>query len=256
VHREPSCRPKGEHKTNFAIPRSVMTRRALLFIAASWLLSLHGLAHAKDASSRSVRGAGGGGGQQPSGSNERVLQFSGSVTGLDLINADTEQTITTLSNNQVIVVSDISGMTTPSFNIEATFTGSGIDSVLFKYGGSNYRTDKGAPYAFCSNSGRAFSTCLPLGIGTHTVSATPYSSVAAGSVAGPEVSVTFTIVAGGGPAPAKAPVVAPTAVPTFVPPSPVAAQPTGGPQCATPKVSFLLLQSIGVPAFIDRKLTL
>jgi hypothetical protein len=212
-----------------------MLHRALLCIAASWVVSLHGLAHAKDASSRSVRGAGGGG-QQPSGSDARVLQFSGSVTGLDLINADTEQKVTTLSNNQVIVVSDIPGMTSPSFNIEATFAGSGIDSVLFKYGGSNFRTDKGAPYSLCGNSGRAFASCNSFGLGTHTVSATPYSSVATGEVAGAEVSVTFTIVAGGGPAPVKAPVAAPIAAPTFAPP-PVA-QPSGGPQCATPKVNL------------------
>jgi hypothetical protein len=215
-----------------------MKSRTPLIIAASWTVFLCARVQSKQLPSGSIRGGNGG----QSSFDQRDLQFSGSVTGLDLINADTEQKITTLSNNQVIDVSD-----TLSFNIEATFTGSGIDSVLFKYGGSYYRTDKGAPYSFCGNSGRAFDSCGKLGIGTHTVSATPFSSVATGEVAGTEVSVTFTIVAGAPApvtspvsAPIKPPVTAPLALPTPPPvPSPMAApvfQPPVMPQCAVPKV--------------------
>jgi hypothetical protein len=212
-----------------------MKSRTPLVIAASWAVSLYAQVQAKQLSSGSIRGGNGG----QSSLEQRDLQISGSITGLDLINADTDGKITTLSNNQMIIVSDIPGMAAPSFNIEATFTGSGIDSVLFKYGGSSYRPDKGAPYSFCGNSGRAFDSCSKLGIGTHTVSATPYSSVATGSVAGTEVSVTFTIVAGA-PAPVQSPVTAPIALPTPPPvPSPMAApvfQPPVATQCTVPKV--------------------
>jgi hypothetical protein len=236
-----------------------MKSRTPLFIAASLAVSLYAQVQAKQLSTGSIRGGNGG----QSNFDRRDLQISGFVTGLDLINADTDVKVTTLTSNQVVVLSDIPGMATPSFNIEATFTGSGIDSVLFKYGGSNYRTDKGAPYSFCGNSGRAFDSCSKLGIGTHTVSATPYSSVATGSVAGTEVTVTFTIVAGASApikppvsspamppvatpikapvsAPVTPPVAAPIALPTPPPvPSPMAApvfQPPVTTQCAVPKV--------------------
>jgi hypothetical protein len=216
-------------------------------------------AQAKDGSPRSIRGA-------RSSSDPRDLQMAagGTLTGLDLINANTGQTIATLSNNQVIVVSQIPGMTTPAFNIEATFTGNGIDSVAFKYGTSPYRTDRGAPYALCSNSGRTFSVCSVLGIATHTVTATPYSSNSTGTVvAGSPLSVTFAIVAAPStPAPVAPPVQAPILIPTPVPvviptnapvPTPVAAPvpapflaplpapigaPAGGLQCPIPQVSI------------------
>jgi hypothetical protein len=42
------------------------------------------------------------------------------LTSLDLINAGTEQRITTLTNNQVIVVDQIPSMATPDFNVNAT----------------------------------------------------------------------------------------------------------------------------------------
>jgi hypothetical protein len=242
-----------------------------LFLTATATLAafLFAQANAKDESSRSIRGRG-----ARSVTGPRGLQATGILTGLDLINANTGQTLTTLSNNQVIVVSQIPGMTTPAFNIEATFTGTGIDSVAFKYNGSNQRTDKGAPYAFCSNSGRTFSACSALGIATHSVTATPML----GAVAGTPVSVTFTIVAAppapvGTPvaAPAAAPVKAPVGVPTKAPlpapvPAPVSAPvkapfltpvsppmaaPPGGPQCAVPRVSidWNPVKSLFLPSF-------
>jgi hypothetical protein len=233
-----------------------------LFVTATTLVAfLVAQAQAKDGpSSRSIRGA------RSSSEPLRDLQMTGLLTGLDLINANTAQTITTLSDNHVIVVSQIPGMTNPAFNIEATFTGSGIDSVAFKYGTSPYRTDRGAPYAFCSNSGRTFSACSILGIATHTVTATPYSSNATGTVvAGTPLSITFTIMAAP-PTPVDPPVKAPVAIPTPAPvviptkvpasvpvPAPVlapflapvlapiaapAVQPPGGPQCTIPQVSI------------------
>jgi hypothetical protein len=244
--------------------------KLILTTTATLAAFLFAQAKANDVSSRSVRGGLGG----RSSSDPRDLQMTGTLTGLDLINANTGQIITKLSSNQVIVLSQIPGMTTPALNIEATFTGNGIDSVVFNYGASPYRTDRGAPYALCSNSGRTFSVCSVLGIATHTVTATPYSSNATGTVvAGTPLSVTFTIVAAP-PAPVSAPVAAPVAPPVkahvaiptkapllapvpapvlaplsapvsapvtapfLAPVSPPMAAPPGVPQCAVPRVNI------------------
>jgi hypothetical protein len=64
---------------------------------------------------------------------QRSLQVTGTLTGFDLINSMSGTRITTLSSNQVVAVNSIPGMTTPSFNINATFVGSGIQSVGFGY---------------------------------------------------------------------------------------------------------------------------
>jgi hypothetical protein len=165
-------------------------------------------------------------------SNERdarSLQMTGMLTGLVLINARSGARITTLSNNQVIVVNQIPGMTSPAFNIDATFTGSGIQSVVFGYGTtSRVWTENNAPWAFCGNSGSTWSTCSLLGLATHVVTATPFSARDGKGTAGTPLTVTFTIVASvlapvapvaaPAAAPMKAPVAAPVTAPMALPP--------------------------------------
>jgi hypothetical protein len=158
---------------------------------------------------------------------ERSLQGAVALTGLDLIDSLTEKRITTLTNNQVIVVDQIPGMTTPSFNINATFVGSAVKSVVFGYGATTYRTDNTAPFSFCGNMGPLYNTCSLLGLETHVVTATPYSAqggAAGAGTAGTPVTVTFTVVAS---APIPVPTMAPKS-PTKDPsaPMPVAAPPT------------------------------
>jgi Leishmanolysin len=153
----------------------------------------------------------------------RGLQGTVALTGLDLIDSLTEKRITTLTNNQVIVVDQIPGMTTPSFNINATFVGSAVKSVVFGYGATTYRTDNFAPFSFCGNMGPLFNTCSLLGLGTHVVTATPYSFQGGGGIVGSPVTVTFTVVASAPKPPTMAPK-APTKAPSA--PTPVAAPST------------------------------
>jgi Malectin domain len=148
----------------------------------------------------------------------RHLEDVGSITRLDLINAITDKSITTLFNNQVIVVSSIPGMSSPNFNIEAKTTGD-VDSVVFALNGVNVQTDNSAAWAFCSHSGSNFSPCPSL-IGTVTVSATPYSSKNGGGTKGATVSVTFSIILNAPTAPTQ-PTKSPTKSPVVPLPPPV-----------------------------------
>jgi hypothetical protein len=140
---------------------------------------------------------------------ERNLQTAVALTGFDLMDSQTEKKITTLTNNQVIVVDKIPGMTTPSFNIKANVVGNGVKSVVYGYGTTTYyRTDNYAPFSFCGNRGSFYNTCTLLGLGTHVVAATPYTDRNGAGTAGTPVTVTFTIVE---TAPVKAPTAAPKA---------------------------------------------
>jgi hypothetical protein len=151
---------------------------------------------------------------------ERNLQGVVALSGLDLIDSVTEKRIMTLTNNQVIVVDQIPGMTTPSFNINATFVGTAVKSVVFGYGATTFRTDNFAPFSFCGNTGPLYNTCSLLGLGTHVVTATPYSFQGGAGIVGSPATVTFTVVATA-PIPApKPPTLAPIA------PTPVAAPAT------------------------------
>lgn len=121
----------------------------------------------------------------------------GRVTGLRLVNADTNTAVANLVNGTVIAVSEIVGMSEPSFNINATVIGgsNSVQSVQFAYNRvANYSTDKNGPiYAFCGNVGSDFSKCSGLGFGNHTVTAIPYSGRGR---AGTPVSIRFSIIRG------------------------------------------------------------
>jgi hypothetical protein len=176
----------------------------------------------------------------------RIISFRRNVpgpvtlTGLDLIDSNTEKRIVTLTNKQVIVVNQIPGMATPSFNINATIVGSGVKSVVFGYGSTTkYRTDNSAPFSFCGNNGPLYDTCTLLGLGTHVVTATPYSSA---GKAGTPLKVTFSIVASALVAPATVATVAPRMptraprAPTLAPkaPTPSPKVPSKAPMAPTP----------------------
>jgi hypothetical protein len=170
---------------------------------------------------------------------ERYLQVN-SVTKLELINAKSDVKIMDLFDGQVVNMQDISALTIPDFNINASVSGP-VSSVKFGYNGNaTFRTETSAAYAFCGNSGNNFFSCLELGYGTHKVTATPTS----GKQLGQTVSITFTIINGVSPqvapvptpvtsplpapvpSPSTPPLPAPTKVPTRVPVQPLTQAPT------------------------------
>jgi FtsP/CotA-like multicopper oxidase with cupredoxin domain len=115
------------------------------------------------------------------------------ITGLRLINAKTDSKVTDLKDGSVINVRDIPGMSTPSFNIDASVAGA-VRSVEFSYAGARRRIEEVPPFAFCSNKGSNFFTCPTLGCGTHTVKAVPYARPSTEGTPGVSLTVTFTIV--------------------------------------------------------------
>jgi hypothetical protein len=115
------------------------------------------------------------------------------VTGLSLVNSKTNAKIVDLADGMVINVKDISGLSTPSFNINASYTGD-VESVEYWYGYDKYRIEEVAPYSFCGNWRNDFFRCRKLGCGNHTVSAVPYTQPSAQGEVGAGLMVSFAIV--------------------------------------------------------------
>jgi len=128
-----------------------------------------------------------------------------SVSGFTLIDSDSDLDIGPLVDGAVI---DLTGLGTTTLNVRANTLPSTIGSVLFGLDGDpDHRIENSAPYALLGNSGSNYSDWnAPLG--THTITATPYSGPDATGAAGPAISVSFTITSGtGGPPGNLAPVV-------------------------------------------------
>jgi hypothetical protein len=156
---------------------------------------------------------------------------------LQLYNAKTDTKIADLVNGTVIALSDIPGMTTPSFNIVASYSGR-VKSVKFGFNSNTkYHVENTAPFAFCGNNKQDYFSCPVLGLGTHTVTAALYGRKAARGRAQGSTKVSFTIVASKNPVPMAPQLPAPQNVPIAAPPTvpaspqapqnvPIAAPPT------------------------------
>jgi hypothetical protein len=169
------------HKIYFNSKCTMLRRDAYASIAAAWLLVFSSQVHG---------------------------QGNGAIITLHLINADTDSMVADLTNGTVVDVSSIAGMSTPSFNINATYDTT-VRSVWYWYNESMYNIEETAPYALCANNETDFFKCNVLNCGSHTVTAVPYSSSDAQGNAGAPYSVYFSIAC-------------PTAAPALPPsPSPV-----------------------------------
>jgi hypothetical protein len=76
---------------------------------------------------------------------QRSLQVTGTLTGLDLINSMSGARLEQSSESH-------SRQTTPSFTINATFVGSGILSVGFRYTRTSLASEYAAPCAICGTT--------------------------------------------------------------------------------------------------------
>ncbi len=113
-----------------------------------------------------------------------------SVTSLNLVNAETEKDIQTISNGSTI---SLSALKLAKANIRAVTTGT-ITNVRFELSGKQSKTftDVAAPYALHGDDGNGnffYGNWNPPALGTYTLKATPYDSR---GVAGVSKSVTFT----------------------------------------------------------------
>jgi hypothetical protein len=116
-----------------------------------------------------------------------------SVTSLTLINADTGQAIANPFQGGTL---DLSTLPTRNLNIRANTSPSTVGSVKFGLDqNSTYRIENGAPYALAGNTTTgAYHPWTP-SLGTHTVTATPYSGRDATGEQGTGLSVVMTVVA-------------------------------------------------------------
>jgi hypothetical protein len=122
--------------------------------------------------------------------NAAPLQTSPSVTTLSLINADTDQPILTITGGVSINLADLP---TRNLNIQALTSPSLVGSVRFALdANSNFRTETAAPYALAGDDTGNYRSWTP-GIGSHTITATPYTGTSGTGTVGIPLKMIFTV---------------------------------------------------------------
>jgi hypothetical protein len=113
-----------------------------------------------------------------------------SVTTLMLINADTDQAIGPMSTGMTIDLA-----VTPNLSVRADTSPNPVGSVRFSYDDiSNLRTESGPPYTINGDVGGVDYTAWVPALGTHTLTATPYTQSAGAGAAGTPLTVVFTVI--------------------------------------------------------------
>lgn len=116
-----------------------------------------------------------------------------SVSSFTLVNADTDADIGPLSSGQTIDLAAARRL-----NVRANASGAG--SVRFGYDANpNVRVENNAPFALAGDSSGDYYAWTPT-VGSHSVTATPYSGTGASGTAGTSRTVTFTVTDSGGAA--------------------------------------------------------
>lgn len=118
-----------------------------------------------------------------------------SSMSFNLVNAETEKDVLTITNGQTI---SLSALRLAKVNIRAVISSTEPGSVKFSLSGpqsKNY-TDNKAPFALHGDNGSGnfyYGSWDPPAVGTYTLKATPYSSDNASGTAGTSTTITFTI---------------------------------------------------------------
>ena len=113
-----------------------------------------------------------------------------SVTTLMLINADTDLEIGPMSTGMTI---DLAA--TPTLSVRADTSPNPVGSVRFSYDDiSNLRTESGPPYTINGDLGGVDYTAWVPALGSHTLTATPYTQSAGAGTAGTPLTVVFTVI--------------------------------------------------------------
>ncbi|WP_442485363.1 malectin domain-containing carbohydrate-binding protein [Aeoliella sp. SH292] len=125
--------------------------------------------------------------------NVSAVPVGPAVTSLTLINANTDLPIPGYENLTSGMQINLASLPTTNLNIRANTSGT-IGSIKFGLdGNSNFRNEAGAPYAlFGDSNGNYHGVQIP--VGSHTVTATPYSSSTGTGTAGQGISISFTII--------------------------------------------------------------
>jgi hypothetical protein len=113
------------------------------------------------------------------------------VTGLFLINADTDQVIEEINEGDVF---NRQTLPTLNLNVQAITTGA-TGSVRFGLDATaNFRVENFAPYALFGDNGGTDFVAGSIALGQHTLTATPFTAGNAGGTAGTAETVHFEIV--------------------------------------------------------------
>jgi CubicO group peptidase (beta-lactamase class C family) len=112
------------------------------------------------------------------------------VTGLTLINADTDQPIGPLTDGMTL---DLAALPTTRLNVRAETAPTPVGSVRFRLDKkANYRTETDSPYALAGDTRGDYTPWTPAA-GAHTLGATPYTGPKATGSAGTPLTVRFTV---------------------------------------------------------------
>lgn len=122
------------------------------------------------------------------------------VTSLTLINADTDQPINGFAQMASGATIDFAQIGTRNLSIRANTNPANVGSVVFALdGNANYHTENAAPYAIAGdNTSNGVSDYLPWTptVGSHMLTATPFSGSNGSGSKGTPLSVSFTVVDG------------------------------------------------------------
>ncbi|MFN8371334.1 MAG: lamin tail domain-containing protein [Anaerolineae bacterium] len=112
------------------------------------------------------------------------------VLTFTLVNADTDTDIGPLHDGDII---DLSLLPTANLSVRADTLPASVGSVRFGLDtSSNYRTDNNAPYTLGNGNDNNYQP-VELSIGTHTLTATPYTRRNANGDAGTPLTITFEV---------------------------------------------------------------
>ena len=122
--------------------------------------------------------SGGGGGAQ-------------SVTSFTLVNADSDLDLGPLNDGATI---NLATLPTRNLNVRSNTNPALVGSVRFGYdGNASHSTENSAPYALAGDSGGNYNAWTPT-LGSHSLTATPYTESGATGTAGTPKTVGFTVV--------------------------------------------------------------
>ena len=112
------------------------------------------------------------------------------ITGLTLINADTDQPIGPLTDGMTL---DLASLPTRRLNVRAEPLPAVVGSVRFRLDAkARYRTETGEPYALAGDTRGDYNPWTPAA-GAHALTATPYTGPKATGTAGTPLTVRFTV---------------------------------------------------------------
>lgn len=123
----------------------------------------------------------------------RTIHFSvvgQSVESFTLINAETNQSIPERLDGGVLNLNSLP----LQLNIRANTNPGKVGSVVFIYDGKKIRTENGIPYALGGDNPSGNYHSFPLTLGSHTLTAIPYSNYNGTGTKGLEKTIHFTVV--------------------------------------------------------------